>query len=246
MSIQENPKVQRWQQEHVLRLADHFHEYNPAMTQHARVSQYTLNTEAINTIKKHWKSIQEISIHLGLKESETQENTITFAPIFVVKTTEEFTFEMSVRKEVLGDVHTLKTNVNKNGEFVPKSYVDMVTDNWKTIDFHLVDDLFVVQTDYVPVRVLSYHFTKEIVSELTKLLGENLLEINLYLGVDMNKFGTTTLPSFTPVYGFKFSEVSNLDIVQFFQSLTCYKSNDASEAEEIFVQYSSPCPPTCR
>jgi hypothetical protein len=236
----ENLKT-NWKKAHVLRLAEHFHEFNTTNKQHTRVRKYTLNAEAIQSIQNKWSKIKEMGIHLGLRENTTNENIITFAPIFTVKTTETLSFEMHIQTESVEN----RKGANMQSAFVPQPYVDMVTDNWNTLDFHLIDDLFVVQKDNVPVRVMSYHITKNIVEQLIKLQGEHLFEINLYLGVDMNKFSKTNLTSFTPVYGFKFKEASTNEIVKFFQALTGYKRNDITKMEEIFVQYSSPCPPTC-
>ena len=235
----ENLKT-NWKKAHVLHLAEHFHEFNTTNKQHARVRKYTLNAEAIKSIQNKWSNIKEMGIYLGLRENNTNENIITFAPIFTIKTTETLSFEMHVQTESVEN----RKGANMQSAFVPQPYVDMVTDNWNTIDFHLIDDLFIVKNKANPERVLSYHITENIIEQLAQLKGDNLLAINLYLGVDMNKFHKAKLPSFVPVYGFEFKEATN-DIVKFFQALTGYRGSDTSKIQEIFVQYSSPCPPTC-
>ncbi len=245
MSVKDNPKIQRWQREHVLRLAEHFHEYDTVNNQHRRVSKYKLNADDLKTIQGIWSDIKEMGIHLGLRKEAPEENNITFVPIFVVKTTEEFYFEMEIAVEIIENDINAKGRQQESSGFVPKPYVDMVTENWRTIDFNLIDDLFVVQLNKAPLRVMSYHITDTIIEQLTQLKGDDLLELNLYLGVDMNKFSTTSLPSFTPVYGYKFEDAALIDKVDFFQALTCSSRTNDSKAEEIFVQYARPCPPTC-
>jgi len=244
MSITDNLKVQRWRQEHVLHLAEHFHEFDSKTGQHTRVRQYRLKEDDVKTVQGIWSEITQMAIHLALRKKTPDENTITFVPILTLQTNKELTFEMEVSAESTAEAKNLKGDVMKSS-FVPQPYVDMVTENWRTMDFHLLDDLFSVQNKNIPERVMSYHITGNIIKQLAQLDGKNLVEINLYLGVDMNKFSKTTLPSFTPVYGFKFKEASTIDLVRFFQTLTCYKRDDISKMEEIFIQYSSPCPPTC-
>lgn len=243
MNIIDNPKVQRWKKESILRLAEHFHEFNKTNGQHLRVANYTLSSDSIAAITAKWSKITQMGIHLGLNKGNENENVITFVPFFYVKTNDggEY-FEMKVgSKDINGNSVDETSNITSTtqSEIVPDSYMRMVTENWNTMDFHLLDDLFVVQSKNVPVRVQSYHIIGNIIKALIQKPGKSLVSINLYMGVDMNKFSKTSMTSFTPIFGFIFKDFPENNEFDLLSAL------HLSRNREIFVQYSSPCPSTC-
>ncbi|WP_298418601.1 hypothetical protein [uncultured Kordia sp.] len=247
-SVQE--KINKWKAEPVLSLAHHFHKFNKQ--QHVRVSEYTVSD--LSTVKKNWNTMKKITIHLGLNnEKQTNDNVITFAPIFEI---DGKYLEMEIITKQ--DKNMLKTN---NGARVPEEYKEMVTYNWNTLDFHLIDDLFIVRDNGIPKRVTSYHNSGAVITALKELIPDSskLNAINMYLGVDKNKFAIPSLTAFAPVIGFQYMTVKdpkkNPVISYFINSgnVACKKIDSEIEegviksifSLEFFMQYTSPCPPTC-
>ncbi|MFK7749954.1 MAG: hypothetical protein AB8B65_16290 [Kordia sp.] len=244
-SIPQEEKLLRWQREHILRLADHFHEFNEISGQHLRAQKFSLGIEALKIVADNWKTTTQIEIHLGLNEVETEKNAITFIPLFktINAQGEEAFFDMEITNEI--PKSNTRTVNGLKPDIVPESYVYMVTENWNTVDFHLIDDLFVVQSKNSPVRVRSYSLTEDLVKQLNSMNGEDLVAVHVYLGLDMNKFNKTNLTSFTPIFGFVFKDAVANDTFSFLDALNFSKRNNELKTREIFVQYSRPCPPTC-
>jgi hypothetical protein len=75
----------------------------------------------------------------------------------------------------------------------------------------------------------------KVIKELTKITG-----ITFYSGIDLNKFPDKYQISFTPVLGFQHEVPSDETDYGFgLQSILEFTKG------EVFIEYSSPCPPTC-
>jgi hypothetical protein len=123
----------------------------------------------------------------------------------------------------------------------------MICKNWDEIDVHLIDDLFTARKKeevngkqvISTVRVLHYKVNDAMIENVIQKL-KGIHGITLYSGIDMNKFSNKELISFTPVLGFKYTERNENK-----ETLGLKGVLEFMDGKEVFVEYSSPCPPTC-
>ncbi len=225
---------ENWCKENILKLAHHFHEWDKSSEQFRRVNFFDLSNkdvERFNAIKR----IKEVRICLALKGDDIDK--ITFYPYLQVNGSKDliFCFRPQVKK--------------LDAEIVPETFKKMIGDNWNEIDMHLIDDLFHCKSNNgrgAVERVLSYYIgnssdtDKRILQYINDELLTKITGINLYPGVDMNKFSKKDMISFTPVLGFNTVGVTGnngLGLRGVIESI--------SGPDETLVEYLSPCPPTC-
>ena len=227
--------IERWAHEDMLQLTHHFHRLNGE--QYERTSDFVMDkTEDVPKFESIKKSIKRLRIYLAL--DAPNKAAFTFFPVLEVLTDDEklYPFKLHAtenRKSTSGDL-----------EVVPKLFKDIISKNWDTIDVNLVDDLFFASKKTTNgfdtlLRVLYYEVKGKMLTEVIHKLPE-LTGITMYSGIDMNKFSDKTQISFTPVLGFQFEEPDDTSDYSF-----GLKSMLEFSKGETFIEYSSPCPPTC-
>ncbi len=242
--------ISLWKKQSVLKLADHFHEYcKEDSFQHRRVHHFEMDYKFLDLFTK-LKEIEKMKICLALKSLEATDD-FTFYPILEI----ECKGNTKIMYFPLEPVAFSELRIQS--EFVPGIFKEMIQDNWNKLDIMNIDDLFIAQArtdDGVSlnqmVRVHEFiinedmiefinAINREIETGSSPLISEpNIQKIRMYPGVDMNKFGNKELISFTPVLGFGHLQDPNgvlnkhgvLEVTQ----------------KETFIEYSRPCPPTCK
>ncbi|MDY8135172.1 hypothetical protein [Aquimarina sp. 2201CG5-10] len=232
--------IQRWKDEDILRLANHFHkrQLNKSLgIQYRRVSEFELESKDVGRFNKVMANkISAFKVHLALKKENLE--AYTFYPVFGIlkKGAKEEEYFKLVPSEIEipedGEKQT-------EGDVVPGQFKEMIGRNWDNIDNHLVDDLFIAAAGITRVRVHHYYIGKEMISYIQKLGILN--KIKLYPGVDMNKFQHKQMISFAPTIGFETipnkKPLEALGLKGILEILP--------ESNEVFVEYLRPCPPTC-
>ena len=228
--------IKRWAHEDLLQLAPHFHRLKTGGTQYERTNDFVMNKVGdlpdFDNIKG---DIERLRIYMAL---DTQDKTLyTFFPVLQVVLTTEETYYFKLHA-VLG-----REPKHTKSAVVPELFKDVISKNWDTIDLNLIDDLFVAtkiqENEFdVVLRVRYYEISKDIITEIIRNLPK-ITGITLYSGIDMNKFGDKTQISFTPVLGFQYDEDAKTNFEFGLKSVV-----ELSKGE-IFIEYSSPCPPTC-
>ncbi len=229
----------RWQREDMLQLSHHFHKITTDGEQYTRTSDFKMDAADVKVFDAMKNDIKHIEIHLGLKKRDKKKQT--FFPILRVESKD-------------GSEHYFKLDPIENSDErdrttaeVPDLFKEMICKNWDEIDIHLIDDLFTARKIEVAddkrtestVRVLHYKVNDAMIeSVIQKLKG--IHEISLYSGIDMNKFSNKELISFTPVLGFKYTERNAPK-----ETIGLKGVLEFMDGKEVFVEYSSPCPPTC-
>lgn len=229
----------RWGREDILQLSHHFHKITTNGTQYVRSSDFKMNPEEVKFFDDMKNDIAHIEIHLGLKKRDKKKHT--FFPILKVidKQANKHYFKLDSIE-----------NPNERGRFleeVPRTFKEMICKNWDKIDVHLIDDLFTARTkkevgDHIvesTVRVLHYKVNNTMIETVIQKL-KGIHEITLYSGIDMNKFSNKELISFTPVLGFKYKGRNKNK-----ETLGLKSVLEFLDGKEAFIEYSSPCPPTC-
>lgn len=226
-------QIDRWAHEETLQLAHHFHRLHEG--EFHRTTEFIMNkdgdVERFETIKK---TIKELRIHLALDARNKEK--FTFFPVL-----EAMTMPGEYHYFKLHAAHTRQ--LREKSAIVPHLFKEMIGNNWDTVDLNLIDDLFVASKkdangfDKV-VRVKYFEISKDIIEKVIQNLSE-IKGITLYSGIDMNKFGDKSKISFTPVLGFQYEKEKD-DIAGF-----GLKSIIEFSKEEILIEYTSPCPPTC-
>ncbi|PKV48577.1 hypothetical protein ATE84_0577 [Aquimarina sp. MAR_2010_214] len=222
-----------WKNADVLQLTHHFHKLDPSVGQYERVYYFSMSDDDV----KRFNAIQEIdtfTMHMALKRGYKEK--FTFFPIFEIvdeKGNEQFFGLEAFQKP---EMNESQNKENEPGsEIVPQTFKQMIHDNWEQVDMSLVDDLFTVKTKKKPMeRVLFYKVTAGLINPY---LPNGIEAIKFYPGLDMNKFQYKDMISFTPVIGITpKNPVENIS-----QRAGIIEYSDS----EVFIEYSSPCPPTC-
>ena len=227
-------EIERWAQEDVLQLANHFHRLNNN-NQFERTSNFIMSEDDVKTFQAINGSIKDLRIYLALKEQNKEEHTF-FPVLRVTNNEDEHTF-LELR-----DANEIRIQNSTKAELVPELFKNIICKNWDSIDVNLIDDLFTARkiedTEFeVTVRVKYFQICKEIIDVIK---GINIINgITLYSGIDMNKFSDKYQISFTPVLGFQHEEQNTDDLTFGLKNIM-----ELSKGE-IFVEYTSPCPPTC-
>jgi len=231
--------TRRWEREEMLQLSHHFHKITTDGKQYSRTSNFEMNSEDVKDFEKLKHGIDLLEIYLGLKKGNKKKQT--FFPI--LKVTDIDKGKHYFKLDPIDDS-------NENDELyeeVPGVFKDMVCKNWDEVDIHLIDDLFTARTKKkvgkrmvgTTERVLSY----KVNDIMIKNVIQNLIGINgitLYSGIDMNKFSNKELISFTPVLGFKFEKRNKEK-----EAIGLKGVFEFAGGKEVFIEYTSPCPPTC-
>ncbi|MFD2563399.1 hypothetical protein [Aquimarina rubra] len=240
---EQSDSITRWQEEEVLLLARHFQRLNidnkTSTSHYSRTNFFEMNTDDIKTLNT-LKDIKSIRIYMSLEDED--KNKFTFHPIINIKYGSAgnevwFTLEAKYQKPKV----PIAANVNDGGTIVPGIFKEMILANWNSVEDNLIDDLFVAKDERTRAltRVNFFNVSSDMVLELfNTTLQDNISRFIMYPGVDMNKFQHRNMISFTPVIGIVpdtkvLTEViSRHGLVEF-------------DNEEIFIEYSKPCPPTC-
>ncbi|WP_430410092.1 hypothetical protein [Kordia sp.] len=230
-------EIERWEEENVLQLAHHFHKLNTGKGQFERTSNFSMNkTDAVVNFNEIKQSIKKLRIYMALNAQDKSE--FTFFPVLQV-------LDVDDKKHFfkLNSIIAKRPNHGKS-EVVPELFKNIICKNWDTIDINLIDDLFTARTKSdigfeATVRVKYYEICDEIIEKVIKKL-DVINGITLYSGIDMNKFSDKYQISFTPVLGF---EYENKDTDN--ETFGLKGILEFSKGKEVFIEYTSPCPPTC-
>ncbi|WP_024768407.1 hypothetical protein [Aquimarina macrocephali] len=222
-----------WRNADVLQLTHHFHKLDPAKGQYERVYYFSMSDDDVERFNKI-QEIKTFTMHMALKRGYKEK--FTFFPIFEI-------VDIDGNKQYFGleayqkpRIKTLQNKEDELGsEIVPLTFKQMIHDNWEEVDMSLVDDLFTVKTKKKPMeRVIFYTVTAALINPY---LPNGIEKIKFYPGLDMNKFQYKDMISFTPVIGITPKEpVENM-----LQRAGIIEYSD----NEVFIEYSKPCPPTC-
>ncbi|PTX63696.1 hypothetical protein C8N46_101300 [Kordia periserrulae] len=227
--------IERWAHEDMLQLTHHFHRLKGE--QYERTSDFDMDkVEDVIKFEGIKKTIKRLRIYLAL--NPPNKAAFTFFPVLEVLTDDDKLHQFKL--------HATENRKSSSGdlEVVPKLFKDMICQNWDTIDANLVDDLFFASKKAANgfdtlLRVQYFEVKEKILTEVIRKLPE-LTGITLYSGIDMNKFSDKTQISFTPVLGFQYdSAVDKNDLSFGLKSVLEFSKG------ETFIEYSSPCPPTC-
>lgn len=229
-------EIERWAQEDVLQLANHFHKLNINNNQFERTSYFTMNSDDVKIFQAMKESITDLRIYMALKEQNKEAHTF-FPVLRVTDDKGKHTFFELISGDEVGTPSSIKA------EFVPELFKNMISKNWDAIDINLIDDLFTARkiedTDFeVTVRVKYFKICTEIINVIKEI--ELINGITLYSGIDMNKFPDKYQISFTPVLGFQYQKQDTSNLTFGLKSIL-----EFNKGNEVFVEYTSPCPPTC-
>lgn len=232
-------ETRRWKTEDVMTLANHFHKLCPNTHQHKRVHHFKMSAENVQRFSD-FDEVKEINIAMALSE-ERNRSAFTFYPIL------EITLINEDRKKYLSlspmeAPEFIPTPVDS--DIVPGIFKEMISANWHNLEAGLIDDLFLAKKKTEEgeplemVRVHHFKISPKMIQHINLLRAEGLHGIYLYPGVDLNKFGDKAHISFTPILGLKHNERETTTLDQ--------HGVIESGRTETFIEYSRPCPPTCK
>ncbi|MEM6719759.1 MAG: hypothetical protein AAF611_10610 [Bacteroidota bacterium] len=229
--------IERWAHEDMLQLAHHFHRLEKTKEQYERITDFIMNKiNDVPTFESLKTSIKRLRIYMALDTQDKE--AFTFFPVLQVLTTTEATHYFKLHAVEGGRSH------RGESEIVPALFKNILCKNWDVIDLNLIDDLFIAtkksQYGFDTIqRVKYFEISTEIITNVIQKLPE-LTGITFYSGIDLNKFSDKTQISFTPVLGFQYEAQSEEMEYGFgLQSVMEFTKG------EVFIEYSSPCPPTC-
>ncbi|AXT52136.1 hypothetical protein D1818_15290 [Aquimarina sp. BL5] len=253
MTLEQAQKIERWQQEEVLLLARHFQRLNetknkPFSGHYTRTNYFKMKCDdvtTLNDLKDDEKTIQRIKTHMALEVEDKKK--FTFVPIIEIDLADTFeklffSLEPKYKEPVQPNQNGMIGDINNGGVLVPGIFKEMILTNWNNLEDNLVDDLFVsVDTQTRQRERVNYYLIEntDIIDLFNDSLLGNIEEFILYPGVDMNKFHKRDMISFTPVIGITPKSEIDTDII------SRHSVVEFSETNEIFIEYSTPCPPTC-
>ncbi|MFK7787551.1 MAG: hypothetical protein AB8B56_20680 [Crocinitomicaceae bacterium] len=239
--------IKFWKTEDVLKLANHFHYLNDEndLYQHVRVHHFKMSSENVMKFRLIGE-IDTMKICLAI-DTDENETKFRFYPIL------EMTAVGVVGKVQIPLEPKAIEGDSSESVIVPGIFKDMIQENWNKIDITYIDDLFIAQAQNEEgklldqmVRVHEFRISKDMIKVINELniqvpveddrqvMEPNIQEIDLYPGVDMNKFGRKEYISFAPVLGFKHlsnsSTYNRIGIVE-------------SQGKETLIEYTLPCPP---
>ncbi|MBQ4819894.1 hypothetical protein [Aquimarina sp. MMG016] len=239
--------IQRWKDEDVLKLANHFHKkrfHKSYGEQYKRVEVFQMEKKDVTRFNAVANNISELRIHLALEKENISKHT--FYPIIGVKQNgsdeEEYFPLIPDHIEIQAKSKIAVPDKKTTGDIVPWEFKKMIGQNWDQIDNNLIDDLFIAKEGNDRFRVHFYYIGKEMINVIKKLGQIN--NIKLYPGVDMNKFQYKEMISFAPTIGFEMppnaKRAQQQDIMGIKGML-----ESVPEINELFIEYLRPCPPTC-
>ncbi|WP_459210128.1 hypothetical protein [Aquimarina rhabdastrellae] len=230
--------IKKWKEADIQTLSKHFHRLNTLAKgdiHFERVNKFVMQEDDIVRFREYQATIKGIKIHLALQKNNKKK--FTFFPILeaILDSGQEEYFKLIPKKNTT-------ENSRAYSAIVPGIFKEMIVKNWEEIENHLLDDLFIAETNKELKRVHYFVIDQAIVSLINKF--EDIEAITLYPGVDMNKFNTKQMISFTPVLGILHKK-STETLQMFIPSHGLLEFENEGEKEEIFIEYSRPCPPTC-
>lgn len=229
--------LDNWKKTDVLKLASHFHKWCSKTHQHKRVYNFEMAPEYLAQFNG-LDTIKLINICLAVK-SVVNEGEFAFYPVL------EIHLEASkpvVYLPLIG-YEAPPNEVAPLSDIVPGIFKEMISKNWHNIQMSLVDDLFLAkkQSDgsfgAEMVRVHHFEIGERMIAHINAIRAVGPVDgVVLYPGVDMNKMADKHMISFTPILGIKHPEINSIHaqhgVIETIES-------------ETFIEYSSPCPPTC-
>ncbi len=230
-----NSSTSNWKDADVLQLTHNFHKLDLNQGQYERVNYFSMKKGHVKKFNKI-QEIKKFTMHLAL-DKENKEH-FTFFPIFEIVDVDgkKYRFPLQPHQKPKQDIEKERTATNLGSQIVPAIFKDMIAKNWEEVEMSLVDDLFTVKSTGKPMeRVLYYIVSPELINPY---LPGNIKELKFYPGLDMNKFQYKDMVSFTPVIGIIPETPLETGIHQM-------KGILETNGNEVYVEYSRPCPPTC-
>lgn len=236
------PDPEAWKSAHYLDLAKYFHKWCPESGQYKRVHHFELESDELIEFN-NLGTITSVEIHLAL-DSNSEE--FVCAPVLHLYHDGLGIGQISLP---LVGKESPNTTSPPSSDIVPGIFKEMISKNWLTIDMGLINDLFVAQKAFDPhnpnehlqmLRVHYFWINESMVDHLNLIRtnnGNTVDGISLYPGIDMNKFQDKKMISFTPVLGIKHLNKP--------QGASEYGVVEKTKFE-TFIEYTSPCPTTCR
>ncbi len=233
-----------WAKEEVLLLARHFHKFSGSKRQFKRVHSFTAGrsgVDILNAVQPY--GIDTFRIYMAL-DGESRDH-FTFIPIIYLKLKDglEITFPLAPKGNDELDPGIQQQNINDGGQIVPGIFKEMITQNWNVFDVNLIDDLFVAvnENTRARLRVDFYEISGDLLDTINNSILGNIDHFTLYPGVDMNKFQSKNLISFTPTIGIVPKKKKTSEIISRHSIIEIPKGDRG----EVFMEYLRPCPPTC-
>ncbi|MDH7446207.1 hypothetical protein [Aquimarina sp. 2201CG14-23] len=245
LTKKQSDNIKRWEQEEVLLLARHFQRLNDGTkssgSYYTRTNRFVMSDNDLKCLNK-LKDITSIRIYMSLeKEDKTK---FTFCPIIKITTTSRkhpYCFSLIPEFDKPRPLRMNNESVNGGGRLVPGIFKEMILTNWNNVEDNLIDDLFVAKDEGTRslMRVNFFDVSSDIVLHLFNgTFHNNVARFIMYPGIDMNKFQNRNMISFTPVLGIVPKKKVQTEIIS--------RHGFAEFGdEEIFIEYSTPCPPTC-
>lgn len=252
-------KKNNWKEANPRSIATHFHTYIdkeqsttdtcPTQSGYYRANVCKMDKDCVPLFEIQIKEgITDIKIHMALdSDSDTntdrsKENTYSFNPIIEFTPTNKK--NDSPTSYTLISKRTPSNDASVTSDLVPEIFKNHVVHNWNEIDTHLIEDLFLAKSREdanQKLRVQHFKISNTMIEHINTILTDTkntITEVSLYLGIDMNKFGDNSKISFTPVLGFKIKKNLPDDYLTFPGIVNRIE-------KEIYIEYSTPCPPTC-
>lgn len=228
-------------------LANCFYGKSDSASQFKRILKLEIPKDDIDKINNAEKTLTKISIYMGLKSPYDMPPVATFSPVFEChfkETEEKLNAEMEPAKM---DGSNLPTSI------IPTELKDALTKNWKMLENHLIDDVFIAEKPDTETnepersRLLKYVMTDDenisAINEISK--KEKIIEVHLLLGVDYNKFFLKDQFSFSPILEIRFDkDAIPLDRIGYFH-LQGVRFVRYEDYHSMFIEYIRPCPSTC-
>ncbi len=261
--------MKNWQETEPRELYQNFHKLDDTDKKKAyaffvRGTEFRLSKEGLEKLTaapKENERLIGISVVMGL--SEFKPHTVNFVPILGLtyckekcKQCREHNDPYKCKDNIayyyeFEDVkHNRKSywgsDVDDGSSVVSLPFVDQVRNNWLDTASDQMADTVTSQSPEGLERVLSYQIAD---AGLDFFIAnrEFLTDLYIYPGVDLNKHTTADI-AFIPVFGLKFQRLADTDTSSLFRKHgfgISWKINGEDEDDELFMDYSRPCPPTC-
>ena len=245
--------LNRWQKAEPFDLYKNFHklteEEKEGVFYFIRGREFKLSKKGMKVLTKveENRPLKRINLWLGLTPFGT--GKVSFIPILGLTFEEKgvqhtFYYEM---KDVKAEKKANSTIPNTDGSSVVSvPFVDRVRNNWLDTGSEQIADTLTSQSTEGLKRVLVYEIEG---AGLDFFIAERqyLNALYVYPGVDLNKNSVADI-SFIPVFGLKFSDLQARDTNILFRKHgfgISWRVGRENEDDELYLDYSRPCPPTC-
>lgn len=235
--------IKNWKEVCPTELVKHFHifEGDPKF-QFKRVHHYELNESEMDRFRAIGE-ITKLHISIGLDFDSTTFRAYPILEVWCDGNAESVFFLMEGKSKP-------STTPVPTSELVPGIFKEMVSHNWQRMEVGAINDLFIAEKEkeegetHIEMQRVHFFWLEEtMIGHINNLMkansGEELDGICLFPGVDMNKVGHSKLISFTPVLG-----ITHFNKVQSAKSVSV--TNGDVKLYETYIEYTSPCPTTCR